>query len=474
MASGGMVPKIVIIGGGISGMAAAFRLKHDHGLDSVVLESGDRPGGKAQTECVDGFTCERGTNSWLDKEPAARELLRDLGIYDRIQPADETAERRFIFRDGSLREIYLHPLKFMMSSVLPLGARLRLAIEPIIKKRTDDTDETLADFAARRLGKGARDVLISPMASGVYAGDPAQLSVKSCFPKVCALEERHGSLIKGMVALKREKKRAGEDPSTVQAGPSGRITSLKGGVSDLVRALADNLEESMRLGRKVSSVSAGQDGGFSVHLGGGESICADAVVSAAPAWAAASYLETLDGEASRAFGEIPYPALDVVCLGFRAEQVGGDLNGFGFLVPRGQDKTILGSLWTSSIFPGRAPDGCVLIRTMIGGMLEPQVAGWTEDQVVDTVRRELEDILGIDQSETPVFQRVFRHERAIPQYHVGHDALVSRIRRSEDRYPGLFNTGNALGGIGVIDCIREAVPMAQRVADFIRQRSNSS
>ncbi len=466
--------KIIIIGGGISGMAAAFRLKHDHGLDSIVLESADRPGGKAQTEYIEGFTCEHGTNSWIDKEPAAKELLSDLGISDRIQPADEAAERRFIFRAGGLREIHLHPLKFMLSSVLPLGARLRLAIEPLTKKRTDGAEETLAEFAARRLGKGARDILISPMASGVYAGDPAQLSVRSCFPKVCALEERYGSLIKGMNALKREKKRAGEDPSTVQAGPSGRLTSLKGGVSDLVRALADNLEKSLQFGRKVTSVSTGRDSGFTVHLGSGESIHADAVVSAAPAWAAASYLETLDGEASRAFADVHYPALDVVCLGFRAKQVGGDLDGFGFLVPRGQDKTILGSLYTSSIFPGRAPDGCVLIRSMIGGMLEPQVAGWTKDQVIDTIRRELEDILDIPQSEEPVFQRIYRHERAIPQYHVGHEALVARIRQAEDRYPGLFTGGNAVGGIGVIDCIREASPIAQRVADFLKQRSNPS
>jgi oxygen-dependent protoporphyrinogen oxidase len=462
------VSRIVVVGGGISGLAIAFRLKRDFGLNAIVLESADRPGGKAQTQAVGDFTCEEATNSWLDKEPAARGLLRDLRISDRIQPADKSAARRFIYRNGTLREVHMHPLKFMTSSLLSVDARFRLAMEPFIKKGRADLDETLADFAARRLGPKARDILIGPMASGIYAGDPSRMSLKSCFAKVFELEQRHGSLIRGMAALKKEKKLTGEDPSTVQAGPSGVITSLKGGVSDLVRALVNDLQEGLRTGQRVEEIRASETGGFSISVDGCEKLFADAVISAAPAWASSSYLRPLDEDAARAFGEIVYPGLDVVCLGFHKTQVACDLDGFGFLVPRNQGMTILGSLWTSSIFPGRAPKDHILIRTMIGGMLEPQVAGWAEEQVMDEVRRDLEGVMGIPRTEEPVVARIFRHEKAIPQYHVGHEKLTCRIRQAESRHRGFFAAGNSIGGIGVIDCIRESTPTAKRVFEFIK------
>ncbi len=454
----------IVVGGGISGMTIAYRLKRDHRIDVTVLESAERPGGKAQTETADEFTCEEATNGWLDKEPAVRDLIRDLGLEARVQPSDSIASRRFIFRRGSLREIHMHPLKFMLSSALPLGARLRLAVEPFVKKGPGDTDETLADFAERRLGKSARDILIGPMASGIYAGDPTQMSLRACFGKVHDLEQQYGGLIKGMIARKKAEKAAGKDPSAIQAGPSGRLTSLKGGMTELVQALARELGSDLQTDCQVVGITPCKKGGFDVRVKGRDLLRADSVISAAPAWAAASFLTSLDEDAAGAFEEIPYPALDVVCLGYRREQIQHDMNGFGFLVPRGQGKTILGSLWTSSIFPGRAPKDRVLIRAMIGGMLEPQVADWTQDQIVDTVRRELEDILGIKRSDEPVFIRLFRHKQAIPQYHVGHSELIRRrIRPAEERHPGFFAAGNAIFGIGVVDCVRESVPLARRV-----------
>ena len=175
-------------------------------------------------------------------------------------------------------------------------------------------------------------------------------------------------------------------------------------------------------------------------------------------------MKSLDEDAARAFSEIPYPPLFVVCLGFERSAISHDLSGFGFLVPRRQGKTILGTLFTSSIFPGRAPDRHVLLRTMIGGMLEPHVAGWTDDQVLETVQDELREILGLAPGARPVFVKVFRHDRAIPQYHVGHSLLKARIAAAEERHPGFFATGNALRGIGVIDCVRESVPLAAEIA----------
>jgi oxygen-dependent protoporphyrinogen oxidase len=462
--------QVVVIGGGISGLAVAYRLKREHGVEVTVLEAGARPGGKVQTEVSGGFTCEEATNGWLDREPVMRELAGDLGIDDQVQPCESAAETRFIYRRGRLREIPLHPLRFMRSSALPLGSRLRLALEPLVPKGPGDRDESLAEFAARRLGKGARDLLIGPMASGVYAGDPEKMSVRSCFGKVWDLEQRHGGLIKGMVALKKAARAEGRDGSAIQAGPSGRLTSFRGGMGELIRALARDLGSEIELARKVVALRRLDEGGFEVIVEGAEARRAAAVVSASPAWAAARYLEALDDDAARAMAAIPYPALDVVCLGFREEQVPLELDGFGFLVPRGQGKTILGSLWTSSIFLGRAPDGHLLTRTMVGGMLEPQVAGWSERQVVDTARREIEEILQIPAGEAPVFSRIFRHARAIPQYHVGHSEIVARLEAAERRNPGLFVGGNAIGGIGVIDCVRASAPVASRVVAHLEGR----
>lgn len=461
------MPRVIVIGAGISGLTVAYRLSHHTDLELVIFERENRFGGKAQTEVAGGFTCEEATNSWLDKEPVMRELLDDLGLATRIQPASQSAERRFIYRADALREIALNPVKFMGSSVLPLRGRLRLAMEPFVRKGNGSTDETLAHFAARRLGPLSRDILIGPMAAGVYAGDPEKMSLKSCFPKVYDLEQRYGGLIKGMVALKKEKRRAGEDPSTVQAGPSGRMTSLKGGVGELTHALARALGSRVRLGTAVREIHCRADGRFDVFLEGEPTEVADVVVSAAPAWSAENYLRTLDPEAADAFAGIPYPSLDVVCLGYRRDQVAFALDGFGFLVPRRQGKTILGSLWTSSIFPGRAPRDHVLIRTMIGGMLEPQVGEWTDQQVIDTVLSELVEIIGVQREAEPTFLRLFRHARAIPQYHVGHAARVDQIGRAENRHPGFFAGGNALRGVGVLDCVRESTHLAERILKFL-------
>lgn len=463
------MPKVIVIGGGVSGLSVAFGLLKQGGIEVWLLESEARVGGKAHTLTKDGFTLESGSNGWLDKEPAMRTLLSELDLTDRVQPSDEAAARRFIFRNGRLRELQMHPLKFMLSSALPLGARIRIAQEPFIKKPAGVDDETLAEFAARRLGKGARDFLIGPMASGVYAGDPSKMSLQSCFPKIHALEAAHGGLIRGMTALKKEKKARGENPNEVTAGPSGKLTSLKGGMSDLVAALEQALSGRIIKSCTVTAVRHTSKG-FSVETAEGRIYEGDAVVSAAPAYAAATYLQGVDPVGSHAFAAIPYPALDVVCLAFRRPDVGHDLNGFGFLVPRAQGLVILGSLWSSSIFPGRAPDGYVLFRTMIGGMTDPEMAELHPDAVIEQVRDDLEKAIGLDKNTKAALVHIFRHEKAIPQYHVGHSALVEQILGAEVRLPGFFVSGNAVGGIGVIDCVRNARLTCDRIVSFLHER----
>ena len=457
---------VIIVGGGITGLATGYLLSERYGRKVLILEKEPHVGGKARTEYQDGFTTELGTNGWLDKEPAMRTLIDMLEINQRVQPSDDAAGRRFIYREGHLRELHMHPLKFMMGSALPFFARLRVAMEPFVSPKTGEDDETLADFATRRLGPKATELLIGPMASGVYAGDPSKMSIKSCFSKVHALESRHGGLIKGMIALKKQKKAAGEDPKTVQAGPSGKLTSLKGGVQDLVDSLASHLDGCIHTDTTVAKIRKSAHG-FEVITTQATTFNAKSLLSASPAWAASTYLASLDEDVADAFSGIPYPALDVVCLGFPSEQITTSLNRFGFLVPRGQGVTLLGSLFTSTIFPGRSPEGHILLRNMIGGMLAPEIAGMEQDAVVELVRRDLQTTLDIPMDLKPSFQKVYRHERAIPQYHVGHEQLKDRIKAAESRVPGFFASGNAIKGIAMIDCVREAFVTADSIHQFL-------
>ncbi len=459
--------KVIVIGGGISGLSVAYQLTLLGISDVEVWEAESRTGGKAYTLQKDGFYLESGSNGWLDKEPAVNRLICSLGIEDRVQPSNEASARRFIFRSGHLRELHLHPLKFMFSSALPLSARLRLTAEPFIHSKKTDDDESLADFATRRLGKGAAKWLIGPMASGVYAGDPDQMSLRSCFPKIFALEKKYGSLIKGMAALKREKKALGENPSEITAGPSGRLTSMKSGISELVDALTVALGNRIKTDMEVAVVEHALKNRFTVKTRQGIEDDCDAVISAAPAYAAAKYLALLDHDAALALSQIPYPALDVVCLAFKKEDVLHDFNGFGFLAPRDQGLTILGSLWTSSIFQGRAPDNFVLFRTMIGGMTEPQVSEWNEPDIIKEVRHDLKTAIGLKEEVTPVLSHVFRHTKAIPQYHIGHEKLVEKFSAAENHLPGLLIRGNFLGGIGIVNCIKNSELTAKKLMSIL-------
>lgn len=460
---------IIIIGGGVTGLTTGYLLKHQYGKDVLILEKETRVGGKAKTEYHHGFTTEMGTNGWLDKEPAIRSLIDDLGINNMVQPSNDAASRRFIYRNGKLRELHMHPIKFLAGSALPFSARLRIAIEPFISPSDSDEDETLADFATRRLGPKATELLIGPMASGVYAGDPKKMSIKSCFSKVQALEAQYGGLIKGMIALKKQKKKAGEDPKTVQAGPSGKLTSMKGGVQNLVDALASKLNGCIQVDTQATKIKNTKNG-FEVYTNKQTLLKSKTILSASPAWAAADYLASLDENTARAFSQIPYPGLDVVCLGFPKEKIHTSLNRFGFLVPRGQGIKMLGSLFTSTIFEGRSPSDHILLRNMIGGMLEPEISSMEETKVIQIVREDLEKSLGIPVELNPSFQKVYRHEKSIPQYHVGHEKLKKRIFEAENRVPGFFASGNAIKGIGMIDCVREAYSTAESINKFLLEK----
>jgi oxygen-dependent protoporphyrinogen oxidase len=466
---------ITIVGGGLSGLATALALRDlakERGVSVPrlrVLEAGDTPGGKIRTVVQDGFVCEWGPNGWLDREPATKALCTRLGLDERLQPAADAFKNRYLYRRGKLHGVSMNPLRFLASPLLPVSAKLRLGLEPLIGRRKEQGDESVANFARRRIGDGAFRILVDSMQSGIYAGDPEQMSVKSCFPRIVEIERRYGSLIRGMVSLMIERRSA-----TPQGGaPTGHLTSVQGGLQQLIDSMADELGDDVQTGVRVARVERrSMAPGYVLHAEDGRRYVSDVLIMACPAYTAAKLLGPIDAQLAELCDGIDYAPLMVVCLGYAKAQVKHPLDGFGFLAPREQGLRLLGALFSSSIFPGRAPDGQVLLRGMIGGARDRTITDLADDDVARIVRDELTPLLGI--SGDPALTHVFRHERAIPQYTLGHAERLEAIdARAADLGP-LLLTGNAYRGIGINDCIKHARALAERALDAAAQAKRAA
>ncbi|MFW5878237.1 MAG: protoporphyrinogen oxidase [Myxococcota bacterium] len=471
--------RVVVIGGGISGLAGAFRVRERFreaglDLDLKVLEADSRPGGTIHTHRDDGWLVETGPNGFLDSKPGTLRLINALGVEARILPADHASKRRFLFVDGRLQELPTRPLAFFSSPVLPFRGRLRFLFEPFMRKGPED--ETVAELGRRRIGRHAVERLLDPMVSGIFAGDVEKLSVTSAFPAVKALESAHGSLVRGMMVRARERRKAANSTEGVAggpAGPGGHLNSLAGGMGELIEALRDSLGESLRASTPVTPVIEEPGSGYRVQTGTGERLSADVVISAAPAYAAASYLRPVDEELSSELSGIPYAPISVVAVGLPREQLKRPLDGFGFLIPSREKEKILGCLWTSSIYPGRrAPEGYVLTRTMVGGARQPELALLPDGELIDVVREAHARTMDLHW-EQPAYLRISRYEQGIPQYPVGHGRRLERIDAARARHPGLFLTGNHLRGIGVNDCCADAEAVANGVVEHALKVSAS-
>lgn len=446
--------RVAIAGGGISGLSLAYFLKSgDPSLDVMVLEAQDRPGGKIWTDRGEGFLLESGVNGFLDNKPRTLELARRLSLSP-LRSSDE-ARKRFIYSGGVLHALPESPPAFLKSGLLSPVGKARIFLEPFIG-RTSAAEESLADFARRRLGREALEKLIDPMAAGVFAGDPENLSLRSCFPRIHELEQTHGSLIRAMLKLKKKTGKA-------SAGPGGTLTSFSGGMQVLTDALVAALGGAVRTGCRAAAVEP-SGGGYALHLWDGSKVEADAVVLACPSHQTAKVLRELEPEASKALLEIPYPPVSVVCTGYSAEKIDRRaVSGFGFLVPRGEQRKILGTLFDSSIFPGRAPEGHVLLRTMVGGARSPETALLQDGALLESVLYELAAVSGIKAE--PDFFRIYRHELAIPQYTPGHGERLARLDAALSGHRGLYLTGNAYRGIGVNDCIDNSQRLSERILE---------
>ena len=453
----------------MAGLTVAYELiertqRVPGGVEILCLEAAGRVGGNIRSAHEDGFLYEWAANGYLDNAPATTTLVRRLGL-EPIR-SREAAARRFIFRKGRLREIPLAPPAFLLSDVLSIGGRMRVLAEPFVPRRRSTEEESVFDFAARRIGREAASILVDAMVSGIYAGNARRLSLEACFPKMRKMESEHGGLFRAMLA----KRRASRDGPSAggPSGPGGTLTSFRGGMQELPDALARELGGHLRLDAPVERLSDLGRRGFRVHPAEGAPFDVDAVVVTCPAWKSSPILEGLDAELGGALAAIPPAPVAVVHLGFRRDALPSLPEGFGFLVPRGQGPRILGALWASDIFEGRAPAGSMLITVMIGGAHDPASQELDDAELIKVAREDLRITMGI--LVAPYFVRIVRHARGIPQYDLGHMQRLATIERRLASCPGLWIGGNSLRGIAVNACVEDGSRIAESVLDYLVTR----
>jgi oxygen-dependent protoporphyrinogen oxidase len=460
--------RVIVIGGGISGLSTAWLLrdkarKAGIELDLTLLEKEARVGGKIWSRHEEGYTCEWGPNGFLDSKPQTLELCSAIGVEGNLHRSNDNARKRFIFSGGELHPLPEGGPSFLKSRLISWPGKLRLALEPtpFIASAPAGVDETLAAFGRRRLGQEALDKLIAPMVSGIFAGDPETMSLVSCFPRIAELEREYGGLIRAMIMLAKKKKRDIADGKVVSsaAGPGGVLTSFREGIQYLSDAVLASLGGVVRPGSAVTRVEKGQSVPYRVLCADGSEYEADLVIAASPAFAVADMLDDFDRDISKVLRQIPYASMTVVCFGYERDRIAHPLDGFGYLIPKKEGCSTLGTLWDSSMFENRAPEGKVLLRSMMGGACFPEYVKLSDDEVVTRVRRDLKATMGIEAG--PSFVRIFRHEQAIPQYTVGHGKRLEVLGDRLKAHPGLILTGNSYRGIGLNDC----VAAAQRASD---------
>jgi len=478
-----MTKRVVIVGGGIAGLAAAYRLRNLTPLPSspmwergevaiTLIESDDRLGGKIVTERVDGFVIEGGPDTFLSYKPRGVGLCCELGLEDRLHGTNEKIRRTYVMRRGKLYELPegltgLIPSRFRPMAktglISPLG-KLRMGLDFFIPPRPDDGDETLASFVERRLGRELYDRLIEPLLSGIYAGDGEQLSLSATFPQLRQIELEQGCLIKGMLAARRN------DVSSNGRKPDSKIRSAfltpTTGLAEIVEALEAKLAGvEIRPGARVTHLEANASG-YVAALADGTSLHADAVILATPAFVTADLISNLDSQLSNTLKSIPYVSTATVSVAYPLSDIPRPLDGYGYIVPRAEGRPILACTWTSTKFPHRAPDGYGLIRAFIGRAGQEDILDRSDDELLMRVRDELRAVLSI--TAPPMLLRIFRWPKAMPQYTLGH---LDRLRGIEQRlahHPGLFVAGNGYRGIGIPDCIASGEQAAQEALAYIQ------
>jgi len=455
------VAEVIVIGAGISGLTAAYALRQA-GHDVVVFDQGSVPGGRMRSERIDGFLMEYGANSIMTPAPAAETLIAQLGLDPEKVTRSAAARRRHLVRDGRVRGLPLEPCRFLLCDFFSLASRVRMLMEPFVPVQHDD--ETVADFVRRRFGGELLDYVVDPLVAGLFAGDPEQLSVCAAFPQLKRLERSAGSVIGGV--MKARLKRGGKSSSD---GPGRRVlNSFREGLGTLPCMLAQRLAGRIFLGYRVEAVRQRSGSGYRVKVRHGsvaQSTTADSVIVALPAYSAAAILRDLDQRIAAALAEIHHPPLAVVFLGYRTPSIAHLLDGVGVLTPAIEKRGVLGMLFSSTLFAGRAPPGHVALTAFVGGARQPELAMLRPGELQELAHREVRELLGARAA--PVVARMHCWRHGLPQPGLDHAQRIGDITACVGEHPGLFLTGNYFSGVSTAACIQQAFDTAQRIAQYL-------
>ncbi len=442
-----------ILGAGISGLSIAYALAQK-GIDTTVYEKEDEAGGAIRSVKINDWLVEEGPNTLMVKSPDIRTLLEQIGLGNQIMEANPAAQKRFVVKNGKLSPLPNSVGSFFKTPLLSMPAKVRLLKEPFVPSSTKE-DESIAEFIERRLGKEVLDYGINPFVSGVYAGDPKELSIRHTFSSLWEMEQVHGSLFKGM--FNRDRSNAAQKRSLI---------SFKDGNQMLPKAMANSLEEPVYTSTEIQSVQKNNKHWVVKGMTHNKSFehRHSCVVSTIPVY---KIPEIFNDEHFEDLAKLPYAPLSVFALGFKKDQIGHPLDGFGMLIPETENYRLLGSLFSSTLFPGRAPENHHLLSCFIGGERNPTLAQKSKKELQSILLSELDELLNIKGG--PVFTYHRYWGNAIPQYKVGYDHYLSLMKKIEKEFEGLFLDGNFRNGVSVPDCISSGFETAHKVHTFLKQ-----
>jgi len=469
---------IVIIGGGIAGLAAAhriFELGREKSLDvkTTLLEASNRLGGSIATERVDDFLVEAGPDSFITEKPWALKLCERVGLTERLVSTQSAYQKIYIVHGGKLVELpegffLLAPTRFWPFVQTPLfswAGKIRMASELLLPRGDPIEDESLGAFVRRRFGSEALERVAQPLVGGIYASDPDKLSLAATMPRFREMEKSRRSIIYAMWSAQRQRAKKAESGSGARWS---LFVTLAGGMQELVDRLAQRLSQGgTHLNAAATELTRKPDNRWRVAVNREEVIEADAVILATPAFRAGAMLRRIAGSAAEELSGIPYASTATVSLAYRREDFPQTPNSFGFVVPDIEKRKIMACTFSSLKYPGRAPKGKILLRAFVGGSLQPELFGANDDDMEKSVRSELAGLLGV--TAAPIFSRIWRHPDSMPQYHVGHEARVSRIEEALQLFPTLALAGSAYHGVGISDCVRTGEEAAERLVGQLTQ-----
>jgi oxygen-dependent protoporphyrinogen oxidase len=452
---------VAVIGGGISGLACAYRLQQ-LGISFTLLERADCAGGLIGTVSTEGFLFETGPQSFQGTE-VLLSLARELGIEDELCRADPQAPR-YVLRHGRLQKIPMSPQAVLASSLLSTGARWKVVSEPFGRTKPPSEEESVAAFVRRKFGHEILEYLVSPFVSGIYAGDPEKLSLRAAFPTLEEWEREYGSVLRGAMKSRSPEKK----------GPPP-LCSFRQGMGAFAQAMAGKLGEKLITGAHVVDLKREESAGvrsYRIRINRnakGEDRSARTVVFATPAYTAASILASTSESLAATLSGIAYAPVAVIAGGYYEKQILQPPQGFGFLVPRSEKHHTLGTVWNSSLFPGRAPEGAFTITSFVGGATDPEFLERPDHEIVSIVQDENAKIMGV--TGAPTHSAVWKHPKALPQYNLGHGHIVEAIRDGEANNPGLFFSGNYLEGPALGKCVEHGFKTAQAVRDYLAAKA---